>query len=76
MPSNLSRQVGNRMGESNKSKMQHMKKAQFPTDLGLFPKTFVAAPWPEYLPLIRSNTKLWLRIQWLLIKKPVAGLAS
>lgn len=52
-----------------------MKKSKMPNDMGLFPKSFIAGPWHDYLGLMTTRTKFWFRIQWLLVKTPVMSLA-
>jgi hypothetical protein len=56
--------------QTDPNEMSLENKAQMPTDLGLFPGTFVQAPWTSYLKFMRSDFKTWLRIQWMLFKKP------
>lgn len=66
----MGRKMLSQMGESQSNKMKSLSKAQLPTEMGLFPQTFIPSPWRTYLPLLRSNYKFWLKIQWMLIKKP------
>jgi len=66
----ISRMVAAQVGEANSSKMQNMTKAKIPGDVGLFPKTFVAAPLVDYLRIAFSKPTLFLRILWMLFKKP------
>lgn len=66
----MGRQVMSQMGEANSTKLKGLSKARQPNDLGLFPRTFIQSPWHKYLPLLTTDPKLWLRIQWMILKKP------
>lgn len=59
------------MNNANANQMKSLSKEQIPDDIGLFPQTFVSDAWHKYLPLLRHDPRLWLRIQWMIFKQPV-----
>jgi hypothetical protein len=59
------------LGESTGTKMTKATKKDTPTDLGLFPGTMIAKPFSEYLSVLRTDPRLWFKVQWALGKKSI-----